>query len=147
MSIVGNDFGSPYQQGMWQPPTTQIPEILRQPKPWVRFLSILGFIMSALMVVGGALLGLLGVVSGRADFLLLVIIYPLCGLLYFIPCVFLHRYASRISDFLSSGQPGDLEDALEAQKSFWKFMGVLSLVVLCCYAVIFAIAIVVAALR
>jgi len=32
--------------------------------------------------------------------------------------------------------PAELTHALEAQKSFWKFVGILTLIVLCIYALI-----------
>lgn len=47
--------------------------------------------------------------------------------------IFLNRYASRIGALVNSGAPGDLEAAISAQKSFWRYLGILTLIVLCLY--------------
>lgn len=109
-------------------------EMLRQTKPWVRFLSIMGFIGAGMMILGGLIMGVAGAASGRPEMLLLCILYPLLGLLYIFPALFLHRYASRIAEFLLYGQSEHLDSALEAQKSFWRFSGIMTLVILCLYA-------------
>ena len=57
----------------------------------------------------------------------------------------MYRYADRIRDFLVQGQQHQLDAALEAQKSFWKFVGIFTLVCLCLYPLILLIVIVVAA--
>ncbi len=116
--------------------TTRTVEMLAQTKPWVRFLSILGFISAGLMVVGGLFLVLGSAVAGNAQLIVLGVVYPLMGLLYIVPSMHLYRYASRIGDLLYSRSSQNLEDALEAQKSFWRFMGILCAIVLALYAVI-----------
>jgi hypothetical protein len=55
---------------------------------------------------------------------------------YIVPGIFLMRYASRIAALVASGRADDLESALAAQKSFWKFVGIVVAVVLGLYLVI-----------
>lgn len=109
-------------------------EMLKQTKPWVRFLSILGFVICGLMIVGGALFGVIGAASGQPEMIFMLFLYPLFGVLFIFPSMFLFRYANYIRDFLDNRDSHDLDAALEAQKSFWKFMGIYMLVVLCLYA-------------
>lgn len=42
--------------------------------------------------------------------------------------IYLMRYANRIRDFIAQGQQHQLEAALDAQRAFWKFMGIFALV-------------------
>jgi len=109
-------------------------DMLRQTKPWVRFVSVILFILAALMVlvglavmVGGMMgpMGPSGAVFGA--------IYILMAILYIAPGIFLWAYADRIGIFLRQRTPGRLAMALESQKSFWKFTGIVTLIVLCIY--------------
>lgn len=116
--------------------TYKVLSMLRQTQPWVRFLSVLGFICSALMVLVGSLgfvtMMFAGAHRGPAERLLLLVYIP-TGVLYFVPSLFLFRYASRINTLWTTRSVRQLEDALEAQKSFWKFVGILALVVIVLY--------------
>ena len=71
------------------------------------------------------------------------VFYVLMGLLYFFPALHLYRYASRIGDYLGGGQDVQLELALDAQRSFWKFVGIVTLagLVLMALTIVAAIAI------
>jgi hypothetical protein len=146
------EIGYPQQEPGYPPPVQEVAvpvaattsmtvEMLRQTKPWVRFLSILGFIGAGLMILCGLIMGVAGVAGGAPEMFLLFILYPVLGLLYIFPSLYLYRYASRIAEFILYGQSEHLDSALEAQKSYWRFMGIMMLVVLCLYALIFLIAI------
>lgn len=116
----------------------EVVKLLRSTKPWVRFLSVLGFIGLALLVLGciAILVIPIGGSMGSMSFLPRLgasAAYLLMGLLQFPAVLFLSRYASRIARLASSGDPSDLEDALRAQKSFWKYVGILTLVMMILY--------------
>ena len=85
-----------------------------------------GFMMMAAGVAGAP--GVPGAIIG--------LIYIAMAILYIIPAVFQWRSADRIASFLVRRTPDSLGYALEAQKSFWKFVGILTLIVLCIYALI-----------
>jgi len=98
---------------------------------WVRFFSVLGFIVFGLIMlvaVGALFLG------GMGAFISLV--YIVMGALYFFPTLKLSQYASRIARLRVTKSEVDLSAALEAQRSFWAFVGIVTLVVLCLYLVI-----------
>jgi hypothetical protein len=128
--------------------TARVLSALRQTQPWVRFLSVLGFVCSTLMVLIGSI-GFVAMttVGDRADtstrFLFLV--YLPMGVLYFVPSLFLFRYASRIKALRTTRNVRQLEDALEAQKSFWKFVGILAIIVITLYLLLILLAFVLAA--
>jgi hypothetical protein len=112
-------------------------ELLRQTRPWVVLLSVLAFLGSGFMVLisifvaGAAALG--PGMKGVPAFLGLI--YLPLGLLYLYPGVKLWSYGSAISRLVASRALPDLEDALSQQKSFWKFSGVASIVVMVVYAI------------
>lgn len=107
-------------------------EALRATRPWVKFLSILGFILCALMALAGlAFVGGAGSKAGpmAAFGPAIGVFYLLFVLLYFFPCLYLLRYANAIARIPADGQRA-MEEALVKQKSFWKFVGILTAVVL-----------------
>jgi len=102
--------------------------ILEGTRPWVLLLSILGFCMAGLLVLLGVAAGGLGLATRRPETLIFLVTYPLLGLLYVFPSMHLFHYACSIRDFVSSGHEQHLENALTAQRSFWRFVGVWSIV-------------------
>ncbi len=117
--------------------TPKVLAMLRQTQPWVRFLSVLGFICSVLMAMAG-IIGLAvpmfatGNMGPVECFIMMLVYFPIAAV-YFVPSLFLFRYASRINALWATHSMRELEDALEAQKSFWKFAGILVLVVIFMY--------------
>jgi hypothetical protein len=115
-------------------------EMLRQTKPWVRFISVLIWIGAAFMLLAGMVGLFAGVaMAGRGGAaqrqMLFLIVYLPVALLYIMPAIYLGRYASRINDVLRLRRSDVLEQALEAQKSFWKFCGMVVLVMMVFYVV------------
>jgi GYF domain 2 len=118
-------------------------EMLRLTKPWVRFLAVLGFIMMGLTILGGigfAIFSLVGMGTGNSQMALPMVgmglAYVVMAAFQLPPVIFLNRYASRIGRLLESGSADDLQEALKAQKSFWKYVGILTLVLMGIYALI-----------
>lgn len=105
-----------------------VADILRRTQPWVRLMAIMSFISVALMALSGLAVGAMGLFSGEPGMAVLVVIYPLMGLLYLFPGIYLTRYASRIGGYVANPQTIQLELALDAQRAFWKFVGVLTVV-------------------
>ena len=117
-------------------------EALRATKPWVRFLAVLGFIGTALMIlVSLVILVSQHVARGFPAGLrpLVAVGYLLIAILYVVPVVFLNRYASRIGTLLEDQTSDHLAQALEAQKSFWRYVGILALIVTILYGLIFVL--------
>lgn len=108
--------------------TPGIQSALAGTKPWVRLVSIIGFVSSGFMILGGVAGGVVGALMGTPEAAALIFIYPLMGLLYLVPSLYLFRFATRIGEYVQGGQEAQLELALESQRSFWKFVGILSLI-------------------
>lgn len=125
------------------PITPLMIEHLRSTKPWVRFISVMLFISVGLIFVAalGLLLigaGMPGMAGGGLN-VGIAIMYIMLGILYVFPAYFLHRYASAIRDIEQGGGDVAMEAALGSQKSFWKFVGILTLVVIGLYAIMLVV--------
>lgn len=98
-------------------------ESLRQTKPWVMFLGVMGFIGAGFLLLGGgvvAVVGLPDVPGGRAFGLA----YVAFAVVYVFPSLFLTRYAKAIRELLAGGGNEALAQAIEQQKKFWRFVGI-----------------------
>jgi hypothetical protein len=112
--------------------------MLSQTKPWVRFISVVMFIGSAFMILAGVVMMAAPMAAGGAFSVWTIIfgvVYIAMAVFYIMPAVFLWRYADRIAMFVQEGTAGSLASALESQKSFWKFVGILTMVIMAVYAV------------
>jgi hypothetical protein len=64
------------------------------------------------------------------------IVYFGIAALYIAPAVYLNRYCSRITQVIALHRDDLLEQAIEAQKSFWKFCGIFTLIAIALWALI-----------
>lgn len=115
-------------------------EMLKQTRPWVLFLSIMSFIGSAFMFLGGIIVMVAGAFApsnGPMPTAALGAIYIPMALLYIYPALKLWSYSSSINRLVASRTTIDLEAALAQQKSFWKFAGIVTIVMIALYAVVF----------
>ncbi len=127
---------------------------LRGTKGWVKFLSILLFIGAVLMcllglfmfgmtLIGGGLASASEEVgSAMAAFGGIIgagvvgVIYVTFGVLYIYPGMKLWAYASGIERLLKDRSSLSLEKALDEQRRFWKFAGIIALVMIVLYVVV-----------
>lgn len=57
-------------------------------------------------------------------------LYGVFALVYLFPALKLWNYANSIENLMSSGTVPDLEAALNEQRSFWKYVGILAVILL-----------------
>ncbi|HLG13454.1 MAG TPA: DUF5362 family protein [Blastocatellia bacterium] len=123
-------------------------EHLRATRPWVKFLGILHFVLVGLMALAGLIaIVVLSSTRGAGASPALGFLYWLIGLFYIAPAVYLNRYAGAIRELLQGGGAPSMERALESQKSFWRYAGILTLVAICIYALVLLVALLAAAGR
>lgn len=120
-----------------QDPTMRnVIELLRQTRPWVRFLGIVALVVAGLMVLGGMLvLGSTAMAGpqGMARLGIVAVAYMLMAVLHIYPAICLLRYASTITIAERSRHLVHVAEALERQKSFWRYAGILTAVILIIY--------------
>ncbi|MCV6604374.1 MAG: DUF5362 family protein [Porticoccaceae bacterium] len=106
-------------------------------KPWVTLISVLFFIGAGLMILSGVIMmvagGAMGGAAGAAGVIgtgVMGFIYIVFALLYLFPALYLSRYGSRIGALLNNPEESHLVEAIEQQRKFWKFSGVLAIIMM-----------------
>lgn len=108
-------------------PNSGLVHIVRRSLLWVRLLSIAGFVSVGL----AALLCIVG--PGREYEVLIACV--LFMVFSFVPSLHLYKTSRRMSIFVAQGHTVQLEAVLEAERKFWRFVGVTALVWLICAAI------------
>ncbi|MDR1727268.1 MAG: DUF5362 family protein [Acidobacteriota bacterium] len=116
---------------------------LLKTRPWVRLFGVLAFIGTGCMVLGGLAMfgiGLLALAApdafsmqgtpgvSAAPLVMMGLLYFAFGFLYIPIGLFLNRYAGGITDLEHDRTAASLENALKNQKSFWRYLGILTIV-------------------
>jgi hypothetical protein len=110
---------------------------LKRSAPWLKFVSVLGFIGAGLLVAWGIVrLNAWDLVfSGievesqvRLLYRLEGILYFGAGIILFFSAFFMHRFGVKISLYMRTGMDRDLERALQNNASLWKFTGIAMIV-------------------
>lgn len=120
--------------------------LLAGTKPWVRFMSVMlwigiVFMLGMALLMGGIMLagipgsGLDKGPMGAVGVIVMVGMYSLLAFLYVYPAIKLWAYASRIAQLSATRTITDLDAALNEQRRFWKFVGVLTITLICLYVV------------
>lgn len=109
----------------------EVVRVLAETKPWVKFLAIMGMVGAGFMVLGG--LAMLATPMAWVS-----LVYLLMSFLYVVPSVYLYRYAEGIGSLKINPESLTLEQALAHQRSFWRFTGITTAVMLVIYALAFA---------
>ena len=125
--------------------TENAKQFLSEAGKWGKFISIVGFIAVGLLVVFGVFAGtLFSQLPGYEDIpgALFSIIYIVLAALYFFPILYLYRFSTKVREALNANDEGVLEYALENLKSHYKFIGILMIVMLALYALIFVFALI-----
>ena len=120
---------------------------LNEAARWSKFLSIVGFIFCGLMVIIALFAGTLlastmrgfgggGPAMGSG---IVTFVYLIIALLYFFPCLYLFNFSTKMQAALRSNQQDTLNIAFRNLKSCFKYMGILTIVVLSFYILVLII--------
>lgn len=113
---------------------------------WAKFLAILGFIFSGMMMLmaffAGAVMGTLGAMGnaglyGTLGSGVFTFVFVLYGVLFLYPSLMLFKYATKAKQGVLYADQASLEDGMSKLKSFFKFYGILAIVVIAFYSLIF----------
>ncbi len=116
---------------------------LREISKWAKFLSILGFIGIAFMIVASFFIGAAMSTMPNLDLpttatslkWLLPIVYIVMAVIYAFPVYYLYKFAVSTRSALDSGSSDTLSEAFRFLRSHYKFIGVLAIVMICIYAI------------
>lgn len=118
---------------------------------WARFLSIIGFIFLGIMILAGISISLfvgrpLDTYGGSNVFdafsVGMAFFYLFLAVLWFFPLLFLYRFASRMKTALNSNDQNALNIALQNLKICFRYVGIITIIVLALYALALVFAIV-----
>ncbi|MES2062618.1 MAG: DUF5362 family protein [Bacteroidota bacterium] len=126
--------------------TQQAQGFLQQAGKWAIFLGIVGFIFTGLIVIGalsvGTLLTYLATVNPLVQIpagmgIILTVVYLLIALLFFFYSLYLYQFGSRIKKgmYLNSAEETTL--AFSKLKSFFKLWGIITIIIILFYVLIF----------
>ncbi|WP_405566133.1 DUF5362 family protein [Polaribacter sp. Asnod6-C07] len=125
--------------------TTRSKTFLREISKWAFFFSIIGFIGIAFLLIGAILIGtvyapMLNMIAqqqGAPSISMgIMITYLVMGLLYFMPVFYLFKFSRKMKLALANKNDEILADALESLKSHYKFIGVLTIIMISLYVLL-----------
>lgn len=111
---------------------------------WGKFLAIVGFVMTGLMVIGGLFFStIFASIPGMTDNPAMPLgagfmgaMYVIGGAFYFFPSWYLFRFATRTKDALLNYSTDTLTEGLENLKSVYKFWGIFTAIIVGIYGII-----------
>lgn len=105
----------------------RIVRAMQQTRPWVLLFAVLAFIATGLVGLY-MLLSMVTMLKAPLAGMMSLLIFGIYGAIYGYMGMLLLKYSSACDKFSRSKKLGDLELALEAQRNFWKFAGILALI-------------------
>ena len=134
---------SPSGLGIDQDSKTHLMEAAR----WARFLAIVGFVVCGLVVFAGIFAGSMidqmmnrfgenefGGANVKGLRSTMSVIYIGFAVLYFFPCLFLFRFANKMKVAFATYEQDILNKSFQNLKIMFRFVGILTIIVLCLYA-------------
>ena len=126
------------------------PEIrfyLTEAARWGRFLAIAGYIGLGFILLAAIVLLLVGSAGSRIAHelgftSLVAIIYIAIGVVYYFPVSYLDKFSRKMRDGLVANDQDTVTEGFENLKSLYKFLGIMTIVVLSLYALILIFAVI-----
>jgi hypothetical protein len=126
---------------------------LQETARWGKFLSIIGFIMCGLVAIGGIFFStILTSFMSRSEGYegtsfnatglgaAMAFVYIIFGVIYFFPCLFLFRFSTQMKTALNANEQDRLNSAFQNLKALFRYVGIITIIVLALYGLILVIA-------
>ncbi len=117
-------------------------EFLKETAKWTKSLAILGFVGIGLMVLGSlVMLFAPSSLMSNGDFpfggkIFMMLLYLAFAVLYYFPISYLYQFSENTKKAIENNDNNAIRDAFEFLKSHYKFMGILTIILLAFYAII-----------
>ena len=115
---------------------------LNETRKWTMFLAILGFVFVGIMVIFSLMFSAIfsalpGMTDAEMPFpsFLFGLIYLVMAGLYFFPILYLYKFSTFTKNAIMNRDSGQINDALKNLKSHYKFIGILTIVILVLYPI------------
>ena len=116
-------------------------EFLKETAKWTKFLASLGFVGLGLMVLGSlVMLFAPSSLMSNGDFpfggkIFMMLLYLAFAVLYYLPISYLYQFSENTKKAIENNDNNAIRDAFEFLKSHYKFMGILTIILLAFYAI------------
>lgn len=109
---------------------------------WGKFLAITGFVFIGLMLIGGLVMQTLmpsfgSYGYGNPFFKYIGTVYMILAIILFFPCLYLLKFSNKMQEAIRISNQESLDNAFINLKAMFKFYGIVTIVILCFYALIF----------
>jgi hypothetical protein len=122
---------------------------------WAKFLAIVGFVTCGIIAIVAFFIGpILSATAfaalpngglGAAGGAMITAVYLAVAVLYFFPCLFLLHFSVRLKAALRDSDQVKLTSSLQSQKKLFKFVGIMTIVILSVYALALVVGVIAAA--
>lgn len=125
--------------------TSEAKSYLKETAKWAFFLSIVGFVGIAFLVIFALFANtIFGSVPQYQNLpfnvgKIIAIVYLIMAAIYLFPVYYLMQFANKMKAALSLKEDAILTDSFEMLKSHYKFIGVFMIIILSLYALIFIV--------
>jgi hypothetical protein len=124
---------------------------LTETAKWGKFLAVIGFVFCGLIVISAFVFGAIFAssafskvpgYSNEAGFFgllggsMFAGVYIIAAAIYFFPCLFLYNFSVRLRSALRTNDQVKLNQALKNQKMLYRFVGIMTIIVVSMYAVV-----------
>lgn len=127
--------------------TDVVKDYLLETAKWAKFIAIIGFVMVGLMLVMalfmGSIMASLAAFSPEAGMMpaigggFFTVIYILIAAVYFIPIKYLFDFSRKVKSAIEIKDQNLFTEAMMKLKSHYKFIGVLMLIIVSLYVIMF----------
>jgi hypothetical protein len=128
---------------------------LNETARWAKFLAIVGFVTCGLIAILAFFIGPLLSTSafaslptnglGAAAGAMITALYLIIAVIYFFPCLFLFHFSVRLRAALRDNDQVKLTSSLKSQKTLFKYVGIMTIIILSLYALLLVVAVIGAA--
>jgi hypothetical protein len=120
---------------------SQANHFLSETARWAKFLSIVGFVMCGILVMAGLFAGSIMGVLMRTQMgsnegiggAFITVIFLLLAVLYFIPCLYLFRFSTKMQIALRTNDQLQLNASFKNLKACMRYVGIYTIIVLAIY--------------
>jgi glycosyltransferase involved in cell wall biosynthesis len=127
--------------------SNDIKNYLNTTSKWATFLAILGFISIGFLVLAGISMTVFGTLlsdiaknssSAFTNMLFpyIGIVYILFAVLYFFPSLYLYNFANKVKKALAINIQEELEESFKNLKKLFKFLGVMTIILISSYIIL-----------
>lgn len=115
---------------------SQVTSYIENTAKWAKFLAIVGFVFTGLMVLGALFMFSVGSSTRYVGGAMMggSFMYILMAVLYFFPCLYLYNSSTNLLEAVNNNDQISFEEGFKNLNSCFRFVGVLTIVVLSIYA-------------